>query len=190
MWDPHSIPTATAKINMQEVSDVNTLSFRARQETDSQIDKTVSKVTEQLRSVNAVFEDLIQCEAVLDTGSQIIAMRSDVWKKLGILLKTEYSMSMESANATSSSTKGLAERVKVSIGGIDLYLNIQVVENAPYQVLLGRPFHTLVKAQTQDYEDSDQDITITEPGTGQTITLPTYPHRQVPPNKRNASGFQ
>ena len=129
-------PTATAKANLQQISDVLALSFGTRSEVELWVNKIVSKVTEQLRSVNAVFKDLIQCKAVLDTGSQIIAMRSDVWKKLGIPLKTEYSMLMESANATSSSTKGLVERVKVSVRGINLYLNIQVVENTPYQVLL------------------------------------------------------
>ena len=54
----------------------------------------------------------------------------------------------------------------MTIGGLSVYVQAQVVENAPYEVLLGRPFLALLSANMQDHPDSGQDIMLTCPETG------------------------
>jgi len=53
---------------------------------------------------------------------------------------TEKVMIMESANNTRNPTLGVVQNVRLSFGPITLTLHIQVVDYAPFEVLLGRPF--------------------------------------------------
>ncbi|KAF9497286.1 hypothetical protein BDN71DRAFT_1354770, partial [Pleurotus eryngii] len=53
---------------------------------------------------------------------------------------------MELANLTTNKTLSLACSIKASIGKLDFYLQIQVVKSAPYNILLGCPFHCLLSA--------------------------------------------
>ncbi len=99
---------------------------------------------------------------------------------------------MESANETKSTTLGLLENLKVTFGTIDIYLQVQVVEKAPFDVLLGRPFFAHTSCKTQDYRNGDQHITIRDPNSDQTLTLPTRPRtlvRRKSPRESSPSGF-
>jgi hypothetical protein len=52
---------------------------------------------------------------------------------------------------------------------IDIYLQLQVMPNAPYNILLCRPFYALTECITKDFANSDQHLTITDPNTWQCI---------------------
>jgi hypothetical protein len=95
---------------------------------------------------------------------------------------------MESANATTEMTLGLLRDLPVRIGSSTFYLQAQVFENAPYEMLLGRPFLTLTEAKTYHYNNGDSHITLLDPNTQETITIPTSPRIRTP-SKSNSSGF-
>lgn len=59
-------------------------------------------------------------------------------------------------------------------GEITVYLQLHVVENALYEVLLGRPFDVLMKSHVQSFEDEDQVITVTCPNTGIKCSILTH----------------
>jgi hypothetical protein len=126
-----------------------------------------------LRVLDLTLDDKVQVEAILDEGSQIVGLRKDIWEKLGVPVRSDHKMNMISANASSNQTIGLIHDLKVTIGAYNFYLQVQVVENASYEMLLGRPFLTLTEANTQHYANGDSHITLQDPNSKAIITLPT-----------------
>ena len=126
-----------------------------------------------LRSLSVKLDGRIEVEGVLDQGAQIVAIRKDVWKQLGLPLRSDRALVMESANETKDSTIGEIEHLKVAIGPMTIMLTMQVVEKAPYQLLLGRPFYSLTSCLTRDYPSGEQEITLTDPNNGQELKICT-----------------
>jgi hypothetical protein len=90
-----------------------------------------------LRVVFPRFENRVHPEYILDRGVQIIVMRKDIWEHLDLLLLTEKIMIMELANNMCNHTLGVIQNVKMTFGLIMLMLQIQVIEDALFEVLLG-----------------------------------------------------
>jgi hypothetical protein len=133
----------------------------------------VGKDSVSLRSVFPVLEGKLTVECVLDSGCQIVAMKDTIWEQLGNNLQVEERMSMEAANSSVTSSSGRLRNVRFTFGDIDIYLQVQVMSNPPYDVLLGRPFTTLTECVTKDFVDGDQHITIRDPNSGRLVTIPT-----------------
>jgi hypothetical protein len=68
-------------------------------------------------------------------------MNSVIWEKLGNNLQVERALKMEAANSTITETHGRLRNIRFTFDDIDIYLQVQVMPNAPYDVLLGRPFY-------------------------------------------------
>ena len=136
----------------------------------------VARVMDTLRcifpEINGSKEEV---EAVTDGGSQIVAIDMVVAVGLGLTWDPESNILMQSANGQLQRTKGLARNVPFRFGEITVYLQLHVVEEAPYQVLLGRPFDALTNSSIQNFPDGDQHIIATCPNTGVKCTIPTYP---------------
>ena len=54
-----------------------------------------------------------------------------------------------------------------------LFLQMHVIQEAAYDVLLGRPFDVLTESVVRNYEDENQTITIWDPNSGKIITILT-----------------
>ncbi|KAF8810011.1 hypothetical protein BYT27DRAFT_7021069, partial [Phlegmacium glaucopus] len=132
---------------------------------------------EELRAVDVIIEGH-EVEATIDDGSQILSIREDVWQRSGLPLRADETIVMESANLTKDKTMGLIKNLKLIIGGYDFYVQAQVVKNAPYEVLLGRPFFTLTEASHQHYSNGDSRLTVLDPNTQELITIPTRPRNR------------
>ena len=128
-----------------------------------------------LRSVFPVLEGKLTCECVIDGGSQIIAMKEDIWRKLGLNLQPDEAVRMEAANSQVTSGCGRLQNVLFTFGDLNIYLQVQVMPNAPYDVLLGRPFAAVTSCITKDSPNGDQTITITDPNSYKRAMIPTYP---------------
>jgi len=98
-------------------------------------------------------------------------------------------MNMISANALSNQTIGLIHDLKVTIGAYNFYLQVQVVENASYEMLLGRPFLTLTEANTQHYANGDSHITLQDPNSKAILTLPTCARGNAQEKQSASMGF-
>ena len=55
-----------------------------------------------------------------------------------------------------------------------MYLQVHIINNPAYKVLLGRPFDAVYESEVKNSRDGDQLITITNPNTGQRCMLPIY----------------
>lgn len=126
-----------------------------------------------LRSIDAIFADRIKADCILDSGSQFIAMRRDIWERTGVPLLGERGASITTANNSTSHTMGLVENMKMNIGPLTLYIKLQVIDDAPFEVLLGRPFFAYLSCVTKDYPNGNQYITIEDPHTTEQVTIPT-----------------
>jgi hypothetical protein len=80
---------------------------------------------------------------------------------------------MEAANSTITETHGRLRNIHFTFDNIDIYLQVQVMPNAPYDILLGHPFYALMECITKDFANRDQHLTIMDPNTWQCITIPT-----------------
>jgi hypothetical protein len=141
----------------------------------------VSKESHALKTIFPVINKYGQVESLLDGGSQIVSMDSEVAKKLAIPWDPDITIQMQSANRTVERTLGLARNVPFNFGGITIYLQVHVIKDPTYKVLLGRPFDVLTGSVVVNSTDGGQTVTITDPNSGKRAMLPTF-DRGKPPN--------
>jgi hypothetical protein len=141
----------------------------------------VSKESHALKTIFPVINKYGQVESLLDGGSQIVSMDSEVAKKLAIPWDPDITIQMQSANRTVERTLGLARNVPFNFGGITIYLQVHVIKDPAYKVLLGRPFDVLTGSVVVNSTDGGQTVTITDPNSGKRAMLPTF-DRGKPPN--------
>jgi hypothetical protein len=110
---------------------------------------------------------------VLDQGAEIIVMRKDVWQSLGVPLRSDHLMTMESANTNKDATLGVIENLGFDFGAGEIRLQVQVIERANFEVLLGRPFYAHTSCRTRDFINGDQNLTLSDPNSGKEITIAT-----------------
>jgi hypothetical protein len=82
---------------------------------------------------------------------------------------------MESASATTTKTLGLVENHPVQLGPITVYLQIQIVEDAPFEVLLGRPFFDVTSCTEISRSGGRHEIQVRDPQDGRHYTFATEP---------------
>ena len=141
----------------------------------------VAKESHALRSVYPLINKTGRVESLLDGGSQIVAMDVEIAKKLAVSWDPDIKIQMQSANKTVEETLGLARNVPFIFGSITVYLQVHVIMDPAYKVLLGRPFDVLTESMIQNYRDGGQTVVVTDPNTRKRCVLPTY-ERGKPPN--------
>ncbi|KAJ3555802.1 hypothetical protein NP233_g12120 [Leucocoprinus birnbaumii] len=178
--NPHRVPnTSPAAISMLEnavPSDQDTTEVLMNHASSpSSTPLVVANPCEDLRTIPLELDGRLTVDAILDEGSQIIAISRDVWERLGSPVHSRDAIVLESANSTTEHTLGLIRDLPARIGPCTFYLQVQVVERAPYDMLLGRPFLTLAQACAHHFTDGHSHLTLTDPNTRESITVPTKP---------------
>ncbi|KZT19887.1 hypothetical protein NEOLEDRAFT_1076942 [Neolentinus lepideus HHB14362 ss-1] len=135
----------------------------------------VAKESLALRSIVGLVDNKEKVEAILDPGSQIIAMSEGVCLSLGVAFDPMVRVQMQSANKMVDLTLSLARNVPFQVGFITLYLQMHVVCDPTYDILLGRPFDVLTQSNIRNFFNKTQTITITDPNSNLVATIPTYP---------------
>ncbi|KAJ7140863.1 hypothetical protein C8R44DRAFT_726576 [Mycena epipterygia] len=145
-------------------------------------DLIVSMESCAIRSILPVIDNREVVECIVDGGSQIIAMSESVCHELALSYDPRIILRMQSANGSVTPSLGLSRNVPFRIGDITLYLQVHIVRNPAYDVLLGHPFHVLTQSIVRTFANEDQTITICDPNTGNLATVPTVP--RGPPRSR------
>jgi hypothetical protein len=151
----------------------------------------VAKPSESLRAIYMTINRVGQEECLLDDGSQIVSMAKETGVKLGLTWDPSLSIDMESASKHVERTLGLAKNVRFRVGGLDIFLQVHVLENPPYKVLLGRPFSVFTACINKTNLDGTSELVLTDPNTKGVAIVPTY-ERGVGPEellKQNLQGF-
>ena len=68
---------------------------------------------------------------------------------------------------------GQLQDLKMNIGEYVFCLQVQVVSDTPYKMLLGRPFFTLMQASHKHFDNGESQLTLYDPNTGNKITILT-----------------
>ena len=149
---------------------------------EGEVPKKIVVATESssLRALHPIINGNGTEEALLDGGSQIVSMAKDVAVRLKVPWNPEIVIHMQSANRQLEKTLGLARNVPFLFGDITVYLQVHIINNPAYKVLLGRPFDAVCESEVKNSRDGEQLITITDPNTAQRCTLPTYMRGQRP----------
>ena len=140
----------------------------------------VAQESQGLRAIYPFINGVKDLESLLDGGSQIVSMAKEVAIELKIAWNPEITVHMESANKSLQQTLGLAKNVPFSFGHITIYLQIHVLDNPAYQVLLGRPFDSITESLVKNNKDGNQTLTITDPNTGARCTMVTHERGKGP----------
>jgi len=96
-----------------------------------------------LRCIRATTIGGCALTCILDQGAEVVVMPREVWKELGVPLRSDHSLNMESVNMTCDSTLGVIENVPLDFGAGPMYFQVQVTARVNFDVLLGRPFFKL-----------------------------------------------
>ena len=143
-------------------------------------DLVVAKPSEALRSTYMTVNRMGEEECVIDNGSQIVSMAKDTAIQFGLTWDPSLRVNMESASNHVEGTLGLARNVRFSVGGLDLFLQVHILENPPYKILLGRPLDALTKSVVKTNEDGSSEVVLTCPNTKKVATVPTYERGKGP----------
>jgi hypothetical protein len=133
-----------------------------------------------LRTLYPLINKAGEVESLLDAGSQIVSMSKTIAAALEVAWDPDITVRMESANKTYENTLGLAKNVPFLFGTITAYLQVHVVQNAAYKVLLGRPFDVVTESEVKNSRDGSQSVTLTDPNTGERCVMHTHERGKVP----------
>jgi len=139
-----------------------------------------------LRTMRARLGNTYEYDCIIDNGSSIVAISKDVWTQLGAPARSDLIMRMESSHGTVEKTIGVLKNYPVTVGSESFFIQVQVSENLPCEVLLGRPFFMLASATTTDHPDGSQEITLVNPNSHRQITVATKERAR---KKKQTEGF-
>ncbi|KXN92372.1 hypothetical protein AN958_08388 [Leucoagaricus sp. SymC.cos] len=92
----------------------------------------------------------------------------------------ELTINMQSANRQITKICSLDKNIPFNFGNITIHLQVYVIEQAPYRVLLGRLFDMITESQIANSTERHQFISITDPNTEEHTSLSTYPQEHLP----------
>jgi hypothetical protein len=100
-------------------------------------------------------------------------MSEEICHDLGVAYDPSIHLNMKSANGTTDLSLGLACNVPCHLAKITLFLQIHIIKNLAYDILLSRPFDILMESVIKNYCNEDQTITIWDPNSNCQATVPT-----------------
>jgi len=149
----------------------------------------VASPSEPLRAIYAVLNRVGQEECLIDNGSMIVSMAKNIAIQLGLTWDPSIQINMESASNHVEKTLGLARNTSFCVGGLTLFLQVHILEDPPYRVLLGRPFDTHANSVVQTRSDGTSELVLTDPNTKRIAIVPTY-ERGVGPEELQKQKYQ
>ncbi|KZT04062.1 uncharacterized protein LAESUDRAFT_658373 [Laetiporus sulphureus 93-53] len=135
--------------------------------------------------VEPIIKDTLQCECILDQGVQICVMQEDVWKDLRAPLNPDGAILLETANTSVMKTVRKLPCVQLQFSSVIIAVQVQVMHHMSFEILLGWPFFATAVCETRDFASGEQQITITDPHSGERVVVPTKVwtvQREVDPN--------
>ncbi|KAG6870460.1 hypothetical protein C0995_012859, partial [Termitomyces sp. Mi166 len=144
----------------------------------------VAKDTDLLRAIMAVINGKEEVECIVDSGLQIVSMLEEIAHHLGLVYDPMVVLNMQSANGAIDQLRGLARNVPCTIAGLTIYLQVHVISQPAYDILLGKPFDVLTCSVVRTLSTHETVITITDPNGGNSCTIATFErghHKRKPP---------
>lgn len=128
-----------------------------------------------LRAILLDVDGQDKVKAILDPGCQIVAMFEEVCNVLTLHYNPTIRLNMMSTNGGIDQSLGLSCNVPFLVNDITVYLQVHILQNPTYDILLGQPFNVLTQSVIHNFPDENQTITILNPNTGCKATILTIP---------------
>ena len=157
-------------------------------EEKEKLEKSAPDMT-YLRVVPAIVNEIGKEEVLLDSGSQIISMTKRVTAANKVTWDPNLSIQMQSVNGSLSRTCGLARNVPFTLGGVTVLLQVHIMEEMPYTVLMGRPFDSITESRIINDREGNQTVCIICSNTGMMVTIPTYKRGALPRRVDSLANF-
>jgi hypothetical protein len=157
-------------------------------ESDEPID--VNLIASDARPIRCVFPFINKVdreESLLDGGSEICSMAKTTALSLGIAWHPDITINMQSAQGHVERTLGLARNVLFDFDGLKFLIQLHIINDPPYKVLLGRPFEIVSASNIKNETTGDQTITLTDPRNGNKLVVPTFDRGKPPDKMRKAA---
>ena len=97
----------------------------------------VGKESGALRAIWPVIANREEVECIIDPGSQIVAMSESVSRRLGLSYDPSVTLHMQSANGKIDRSLGLSRNIPFRLDNLTFYLQVHIICNPAYNVLLG-----------------------------------------------------
>lgn len=162
------------------IADDPILQYLAEHQDVSSERLVVAAESDPLRAIYMTVNRLGQEECLVDSGSMIVSMAKAAAVDLGLTWDPSIRINMESASNHVEKTLGLAKNVQFATGGLDIFLQVHILENPPYRVLLGRPFERFTSCTTHTKTDGSSELVLTDPNTKKVAVVTTYERGRGP----------
>ena len=116
-----------------------------------------------LREMDVIVGGKVVEAALLDDGSEIVVIWRDLWKESGYDVNRARKMVMQTANLATEAMEGCVEYLELEVRGIQTWVHAFVVEQAPFRLLLGRPWQKGVMMKKEERADGVVLVTIHDP---------------------------
>ncbi|RXW14863.1 hypothetical protein EST38_g10988 [Candolleomyces aberdarensis] len=141
--------------------------------------------SEKIRVFYPIVNNARREECIFDEGSQVCSASEAAAQALGIAWDPDLTIGLQSSNRTTARTLGLARNVPINCGNeVVAYVQLHVVRDAAYKLLLGRPFLSVMSAQSNNHPDGKHTITLTDPNNLNRIVVPSFPRGEIPEQYR------
>ena len=140
---------------------------------DSQEEVEVAAESNALRAILPLVDGKERVEAILDPRCQVVAMSEEVCNALVLPYDPDVRLNMVSTNGGVDQSLGVAWNVAFLVGDITVYLQVHILRSPAYDILLGQPFDILTQSVVRNFQNEHQTITIKDPNTGRSATVPT-----------------
>ena len=137
--------------------------------------------SEKIRVFFPIVNNARREECIFDEGSQVCSASEAAARTLGISWDPDLTIGLQSSNRTTARTLGLARNVPIQCGdGVVAYVQLHIVRDAAYKLLLGRPFLSIMSAQSSNRPDGSHTMTFTDPNSGRRVVVPSFPRGEIP----------
>jgi hypothetical protein len=100
-------------------------------------------------TLNGVHSEL----GLLDEGFEIVVIHKNVWRKTNAPWNQEIWMRMQTANRGAQDMGRCIEMLEIDVEGIKTWTHVYIVPDAPYRLLLGRPWQQLIRLLKNETKD-------------------------------------
>ena len=151
----------------------------------------VARESFALRTVFPLINGKAAEESILDGGSQIVSMSKATAESLGLTWDPKILIHMQSANGQFEKSLGLAKNVPFKFGTLVVYLQVHVINDPAYKVLLGRPFDAVTRSTYKNDEYGEQTLILKCPRTDTEFEVETLERGKTPSDpKMREQGFR
>ncbi|KIJ38551.1 hypothetical protein M422DRAFT_258658 [Sphaerobolus stellatus SS14] len=141
------------KINRIPVYSANIVPMESEQTATTLLTQSTTLHTASIRELDVKIQGKHAEIGIYDPGAELVCISDVAARELGLPFSTNMQLSMTDANGGSKATFGIIENLELVIGGMSIYVHAWIIKDAPYRLLLGRPFQLAARADTKDIGD-------------------------------------